>query len=203
VKDLVVLAADVSIEATLRGLLGRPKAIGIRPLQFDSHAHPRRDPGCYREAHEFLAPLRDQYRHALVVFDRNGSGSTEPPEVIEEQVRGLFDASGWNGRADVVVIDPELEVWVWSDSPKVDEALFWAGREPALRAWVRSRGLWPDGRPKPVDPKRAVQLALEEVRIPLSSSVFSRLAATVSFERCVDPAFGRLRERLRAWFPAT
>ena len=78
-----MLAADRSIEATLQGLLSRPKAIGIRPLQFDTLAHPRRDPGCYRQAHEFLAPLRGQYHKALVVFDREGSGISEPVAVIE------------------------------------------------------------------------------------------------------------------------
>jgi hypothetical protein len=201
-KDLIVLAADASIEATLRGLLTRPVAIGIRALQFDSNRHPGRDPGCYREAHLFLAPLRGQYRHALVVFDREGSGATDSAEAIEARVRELLDTTGWKGQADVVVIDPELEVWVWSDSPKVDEALFWDGRRPDLRAWVRSRGLWPDGHAKPVDPKRTVQLALAEVRIPLSSSIFAKLATSVSVERCLDPAFGRLRQRLRTWFPA-
>ena len=202
-KDLVVLAADRSIEAALRGLLSRPKAIGIRPVDYETLAHPRRDPGCRLQSHEFLYPLRGVNRHALVVFDREGSGSIEPALTIEERVRGLLHANGWESRSDVVVIDPELDVWVWSDSPKVDEALRWAGRKPPLRAWLGSRGLWPTGQPKPANPKSAVLMALRDVGIPPSSSIYLRLATTVSVERCVDPAFGRLRDRLRAWFPAT
>jgi hypothetical protein len=201
-KDLVVLAADRSIEVTIRGLLDRPKAIGIHPVEFDIYTHPRRDPGCYRQAHELLGPLLDQYKHALVVFDRVGSGSSDMAIDMEGRARALLAGSGWRDRAAVVVIDPELEVWVWSDSPKVDEALHWAGRKPALRQWIRERGLWPPGQPKPGNPKRAVEAALWEVHIPASSSIFLALARTVSVERCVDPAFGRLRDRLGSWFPA-
>jgi len=200
-RDLVVLAADRNIEVTIRGLLARPKAIGMRPVEFDAFTHPRRDPGCYRQAHEFLGPLLGQYRHALVLFDRIGSGSGAVATDIENHVRALLDGKGWEDRADVVVIDPELEVWVWSDSPKVDEALHWAGRKPALRQWIRKRGLWPTGQPKPGDPKGAVDAALWEVKIPPSSSIFLALARSVSVERCVDPAFKRLRGRLKSWFP--
>lgn len=201
-KDLVVLAADRSIEAALRGLLGRPKALGIRPLQFDTLTHPRHDPGCYLQGAEFLAPLRGQYRHALVVFDRDGSGATASAAAIEVAVRGRLAASGWDGRADAIVIDPELEVWVWSNSPKVDEALFWSGRKPGLRPWLRSLDLWPAGLPKPPQPKETVLRVLRETGIPPSSSIYGKLATTVSVERCVDPAFGRLKERLRDWFPS-
>jgi hypothetical protein len=28
--------------------------------------------------------------------------------------------SGWENRAAAVVLDPELEIWVWSDSPEVE-----------------------------------------------------------------------------------
>lgn len=202
-KDLVVLAADVSIEAALQGILGRPKAIGMRRVTYDTRAHPRRDPGCRLQAHEFLSPLRSLYRHALVVFDREGSGSTEPTLGMEDRLRGLLYANGWESRSDVLVIDPELEVWVWSDSPRVDEALHWARGRPPLRAWLRSRGYWPMGQAKPTAPKAAVLAALREVGIPPSSSIYLRLATSVSVERCSDPAFGRLRSRLRAWFPAS
>ena len=198
-----MLAADRSIEEALRGLLSRPKAIGIRPIEFETHAHPRRDPGCYQQAHAFLAPLRRQYRHAIVVFDRHGCGTSEPVAAIEGHVRVSLQGSGWGPNSDVIVIDPELEVWVWSDSPKVDEALQWSGRKPRLRPWLEGRGVWSPGHPKPPDPKAAVRLALREVKIPPSASIYGKLARSVSVERCADPAFGRLRERLRTWFPAT
>jgi hypothetical protein len=137
-----------------------------------------------------------------VIFDKAWEGA--PPrdaELLEAEVRGRLASAGWGNEADVVVIDPELEVWVWSDSPKVDECLGWKGRKPPLRKWARTAGLWPPGLPKPPDPKRLVVEALWETKIPRSSAIYARLARSVSVERCTDPSFERLKNRLRAWFP--
>lgn len=69
-------------------------------------------------------------------------------------------------RTEVVVIDPELEIWVWSASPHVEDVLGWKGSTPPLRSWLCNQGLWGDDRPKPQDPKRAMEGALYEKRIP-------------------------------------
>lgn len=200
-KDLVVLVADRNIEAGIRGLLSRPNALGIRRVEFEIFTHPRRDPGCYQGAHDFLRPLYGQYHRALVIFDRAWEGAPyQAPEALEAAVRErlrIAVAADW---ADDVVIDPELEAWVWSDSPHVDQYLAWQGRIPSLRNWLRAQGLWPEGATKPGDPKRALESALWEVRVPRSSSIYEKLARSVSVERCSDQAFYRLRERLRAWF---
>ena len=75
--ELVLLVADKNIEYGMRGLLGRPQAIGIRPIDSKIYVHPHRDPGCARRAHEFLRQFADDYDHALVVFDRQGCGWEE------------------------------------------------------------------------------------------------------------------------------
>jgi hypothetical protein len=197
-KDLVCLAADKNIEAALRGLFERPQALGLRGFDFDVFVHPRRDPGCYHEGHEFLRPHQDDYRHGLVVFDRAWEGApTQNAIALEASVRARLGPSGW---ADVVVIDPELEVWVWSDSPNVDAALGWSERNPDLRAWLSSNRLWAANEPKPRDPKAAVEAALHEVRKPRSAAIYAQLARTVSVDRCVDASFSRLRNLLRGWF---
>jgi hypothetical protein len=202
-KDLLCLVADRNIEAALRGLFGRPQALGIRALDFDIRVHPRRDPGCFREAHEFLRPFRDEYAHALVVFDRAWEGAAaRDAGVLEAEVRKQFDAQGWKDWADVVVVEPELDAWVWSDSPHVEECLGWSGRNPRLRDWLRQENLWTPQRPKPDDPKIAVERALYEVRIPRSSAIYGNLASRVSVERCTDASFARFRDVLRRWFPA-
>lgn len=198
-KDLLCLAADKNIEAALRGLLGRPAAIGLRAVSFEVQVHPRRDPGCFHEAHEFLRPFRESYRHALVVFDRDWEGvPAQAATALEDAVRARLGGDGW---ADVVVIDPELEVWVWSDSPHVDDCLGWRERNPNLRSWLAQRDLWPAGSAKPRDPKLAVEQALAAVKLPRSSAVYGNLAGRVSVERCTDASFTRLRARLHAWFP--
>ncbi|MFH0899902.1 MAG: hypothetical protein V2A73_04660 [Pseudomonadota bacterium] len=197
-KDLLCLAADKNLEAALRGLLARPAALGLNAVDFDVLVHPRRDPGCYHEAHGFLQPFRDRYHHALVVFDRAWEGApAQNPLVLEQNVRQRLGNDGWG---DVVVIDPEIEVWVWSDSPHVEDCLGWRGRNPDLRTWLHSQGLWTAGRAKPDDPKEAVDRALRAVRIPRSSAIYGNLARLVSVARCTDDSFAKFCACLRQWF---
>lgn len=201
VKDLVVLVADKCAEQAIYGLLSRPKALGTRQVTFDVYVHPDRDPGCLHESHELLRPLRQQYKHALVIFDLEGSGAeSKGREAAEEEVRQRLERAGWSGRAKVIAIEPELEVWVWSDSPEVDRCLGWSQRLPPLREWLKQQALWEDDSAKPPRPKETLVSALEEVSNPLSSSIFGELARSVSVNRCTDDSFEALRNALTAWF---
>jgi hypothetical protein len=200
-KDLVCLAADKCIEAVLRGLLSsRSEALRIRALDWDGFVHPRRDPGCYNEGHEFLRGFHGSYEHGLLVFDRDWEGAPfHDVARLEEDVRGRFAIVGLADWAEVVVVAPEIEAWVWSDSPHVQRALGWEADQP-LRQWLEEKGAWAIGQPKPADPKNALQQALQHVHQPLSSSMFGHIGRTVSVERCTDPAFTRLKNVLTTWF---
>ncbi len=200
-KDLAVLIADKNMEGALRGLLSRPQSLGLRELACDFYVHPERDPGCLRRGHDFLRAFSHRYAHALVIFDREGSGQDAlDRSELEQQVEAQLDRAGWSGRAAVVVIDPELEVWVWNDSPHVEAALGWKTENLALRDWLHQKGWLPEGGTKPIQPKKAVEEALRLSRKPRSSSVYQQLAQRVSFDRCVDPAFLKLRQVLSGWF---
>lgn len=224
-SDLVVLAADRDMEAALRGMLARPKALGIRDLRFDLFVYRREwgskgleflaptrkglsllsgawDPECYKFGHEFLRSRAPQYAHGLIMFDRQDCGQEkrtreELEKIVEERLR----RSGWGDRAAAIAIDPELEVWVWSDSPHVDRCLGWQGRKPDLRVWLQREGMWSEDLPKPQNPKDAVKKALRRANKRASSSIYGELAKSVSVERCTDPAFQRFRELLKEWFP--
>lgn len=199
--DLVCLVADKSLEATLTGLLGRPAALGIRAIHADMIVHPRRDPGCFHEAAELLRGYRADAAHAIILLDRAWEGApASTGEELERDLAKRLHGDGLAPWAEPIVIDPELEAWVFSDSPHVEDILGWAGRVPALRAWLAAEGLWPEGAPKPPDPRAAVDLALREVRRPRSSSIYRRLAERVSVERCTDRSFSRLRSVLSRWF---
>lgn len=200
--DLVVLAADRQIEAAVRGLLSRPKALKTRDISCKIFTHPKHDPGCLLHAHEFLKSQADRFARAMIVFDRHGCGAeSRSAQELETEVAERLASYGWGERAAAVVLDPELEVWIWSDSPHVDQCLGWRGREPDLRNWLCDEGMWPSDAPKPANPKLAVNQALRQVRKPRSSAIFRALAASVSFDRCTDAAFLRLRRLLAAWFP--
>lgn len=186
--------------AALEALLVRHRSLGIHPLRWRVHVHPERDPGCLRRGHEFLRAQSTGFAHALAVLDRQGCGSADAAEALECQLESRLRGSGWGDRAKAVVIDPELEAWVWSNSPRVDAELGWAGRLPGLRDWLAAEQNWALGAAKPPDPKAAMEAALRIARKPRSSAIYAALASKVSFERCQDRAFRRLCNILVEWF---
>lgn len=201
-KDLILLVADKNMDYGIRGLLTRPRAVGMRSVESQIYVHPRRDPGCVREAHEFLRPFTKDYRHAMVILDRAGSGREGlPANVLSDEVRGRLAANGWGERGEVIVLDPELEVWVFAASPDVEPCLGWRGRT-GLRQWLERQNLWLPGQAKPGNPREALEKALFEVKQPRSSSVYQCLGERASVLQCVDPAFRKFRDTLSRWFPA-
>ncbi len=197
-KDLVVLVADKNMEEAIKTLLEqRTKAMGIRSITKDVFVHIHRDPGVLNGAHDFLAPFTSQYRYALVLFDREGCGEEyKSAEVLEDEVLQRLAQSGWGGRAAVVVIDPELEVWVWSGSPHVATIL---GLDQTTLATVL-QGYSRPNHPKPTQPKEVMEEALRQSYTPRSASLYGELASRVSLIHCIDPAFQRLRTCLQQWF---
>lgn len=200
-KDLILLVADKNMDYGMRGLLSRPEALGIRRVETQIYVHPRHDPGCVREAHAVLRPFIRDYKHALVMFDRCGSGREGlPAAALSEEVRGRLATNGWEDRAEVIVLDPELEVWVFAASPHVERCLGWRSRA-RLQRWLELQGLWDPGQPKPVNPREALERALFEMKRPRSSSLYQRLGQRVGVRGCVDPAFRKFRYTLAGWFP--
>jgi hypothetical protein len=120
-KDLVILVADKHKEHSIKGILSRPQALSIRQIHFDIFVHPHHDPGCLNEGHRFLQSALTQSRHALILFDREGCGRENlTRQQLEQIVENNLFRVGWQ-QAAVIVLDPELEIWVWNDSPHVAE----------------------------------------------------------------------------------
>lgn len=202
-KDLVVLVPDDGYVKVLANMLARPDALGIRPVRVDIEFHAHRDPGCLRESADFLRRYHTVHDHALVCFDRDGCGKEKlEPQELEQRVERQLARNGWDARAEVVVVDPELEAWVWADSPHVAACLGWSKQRQGLREWLAQEGLWRRSRNKPSDPKEAFQAALRKVRKRKSNAIFGELAGRVHFDGCTDRAFCKLRRILRRWFPA-
>ena len=201
-SKLIVLAADKHIAASLEVLIARRRAdLGIRPISFDVRRHPESDPGCRTKAVQFLRPLINQYRWALVVFDHQGCGSKAPREKVQQEVEAELERNGWHGRSKAIVIAPELESWVWSPTADVAHALGWGRDFDQVREWLDDKGLWPGGQSKPTHPKEATRQALRRKRKVLSSALFKDLAASVQFDDCRDAAFKELQTILQTWFP--
>jgi hypothetical protein len=203
-KDLITLTACKNGQFAINGILSRHQSLDIKPVSADVFIHPERDPGCARNCVEFLRSQSKRYNHAIVLFDFEGSGITDQNEIeLAQKLKERLRTSGWDDRAEVVIISPELENWVWSNSPQVEEILGWSGRIPVLRSWLLERGFLENVRQqKPVRPKEALEAALFEVDCKRSSSIYLRLAKAVSLQHCTDPSFLLLKQSLQRWFPA-
>jgi len=201
-KDLIVLVADKNLKAALTGILNAHERLGAKRMEFDVFVHPKSDPGVYRSSHEFLRPLQRLAPFCLAVFDRDGCGGTKTRELIEIEVESRLAQSGWEGRSAAIVIEPELEIWLWSDSPHVDTALGWP-RDGSLKRWLIQNGYWLTGEAKPRKPKEGAEAALRRTNIPRSSAIYLQIARQVSLESCTDPAFIKLKNVLCSFFPAT
>ena len=203
-KELIVLVADKNTQFTLEGLLTRHQTFGMRALReedVDIYMHPRRDPGVYKEAAAFLRPYQNQYDYALVFLDREGSGQEQKAASdIADDIKQDLVRTGWTNRAEVIVFDPELEIWAWVNSPCLATHTGWEDLR-SLRNFVKNREFWEEEALKPSRPKEAFETLLREKRIPRSSAIYRKIAADVNFRDCVDPAFAKLKSVLKQWFP--
>ena len=198
--DLVVLVPGSDEREALDELLSRRRqSLGIREISYRFVKHPQRDPGCFHGGPQLLQPYQNRSEHALIVLDHEGSGQERrTAEEVTADLSRRLRASGWDDRAEVLVIEPELEIWIWSDSPEVDRALRW--KKGGLRQWMAERQLWPEGKLKPQRPKESLEAALRQVSVRRSAAIYRQLAGAVGLERCTDSSFERFKTILRSWF---
>lgn len=201
-KDLIVVVADSYQEKVIEVLLPRiPLSSGTVEFTYDIIRNINNDSGSFNDSHELLRPYIHEYRFAIVVFDYEGCGAeyTMTREQVEEQVEELLSKNGWDDRGVAIVVSPELENWMWVDNPNVDRAIGWMG-EQTLYEWGRTNGLIAHGDFKPLRPKETLEKALRIAGTSKSSAIYKKIAQTVSYRRCEDPAFLKLIGKLTEWF---
>lgn len=202
-KDLVVLAADKDLKTALESLLKRHQALEICPITFDVYTDPGHDPTCARQGVQFLNSFYGQYHHALLMFDYEGSGMEQKfsADELQQALDSQLQSGPWKTDAKTILLTPELEAWVWSDSPNLSDAIRWKGPRTSMNDWLVQKELLTQGQIKPARPKEALDAALYEAKQPHSSSLFGVLAEKVSFRNCTDVSFGKFCDTLRHWFP--
>lgn len=199
--DMFVLVADSNMRAAVQGLLSRTQALEIRAVDAQIRTHPQRDSGCCCTGIEFLSAFAGRFPHALLMFDKEGCGrDDESAAGIEDALKERLSRCGWDRRAKVIVLDPELEAWVWSSSPHVEECLGWRNQPVPLRQWLLDQGHLHHGESKPRRPKKAMEDALYISRTPRSSAIYRHMAETVSWRGCTDRAFLKFRRTMQEWF---
>ncbi len=200
-RDLIALVADIQQEKTLETLLHeRQQALHIRPITFDIRRHPGKDPGVYKEAAKFLQSHATSYTHALVLLDHAWQGVPGDAQTVAQTIRENLHRTGWMAATcEVIVIEPELEAWVWSTSPAVLQELDMTWEQ--VMALAQQYNSWDAGQPKPHAPKELLEAILRQQRRPRSAAIFQAPARKVSLTRCQDQAVALLRETLAQWFP--
>ena len=204
-KDLVVLAADGTIQRTIQTLLEeRRDSLGISAISVDFQTHRHRDSGCRTSPGSVINPLRSRYSKAMVVFDFHGSGerhrtATQLETDLEQELR----RAGW-GQDEIAVlsIEPELEAWVFGASfQRLEQIIDWS-QSQSIRSWLEINDHLFPGEIKPTDPQAAFDEMLELQGKRRSRRLFADIARTVSLSRCQDRAFQKFRTTLQRWFPA-
>lgn len=200
--DLVCVVADRQIAATLEELLLRRGALGIRPVDAEILVHPHHDPGCYARPADLLRGYRQVAEHALIVLDHAWEGvPAASGAALETLIGEKLEDAGMADWAAPVVIEPELEAWVFSPSPHVPDVLGWKPTWVPIREALEERNLWAAKDAKPTDPKAAIEYILRRTGKSRSASLFRRLARKVNTGGCRDRAFLRVKNLLQGWFP--
>lgn len=207
-RPLLVYVADRNMAEAVGGLLDRGgfhRAVGCAPFAFDSRqdvkvANGQNDPGIYTRGGELLRPFRADYERAVIIADEEWEGSPGA-NAMRSVLRGHLDTAGWAGDAGLpLVVSPEADVWLWSDSPHSATALGWTSWTE-LRPALENQSLLEVGQQKPRRPKEAAEWALASKRLSRAAWRYREVASQVSVRRCEDPALLAFLDQLRAWFP--
>lgn len=207
-RDCIFLVADKNMEAAFGGFLGRDQfhsSLGTAPFTFDPDVdllvdEGGSDPGVFRRAHEILRSYTSTHRHAVVALDCDWAGSPGA-EAIVSGISDRLRSVGWKSEYfAVIAIDPEIEAWMWQDSPHVSSAL-WYRKKKNLRRYLQENDRWPKEMGKPPSPKEAMEWVLRGTRRRRSSQIYREITSEVSVRQCQDGAFQELADRLRLWFP--
>lgn len=205
-KDLIVLVADGDMDQLVTALLKRISAVedNVRSFNFDVQRHPLKDPGVCNNSVDFLRLFINSYKYVLVMCDYEGCGKDRQKnhftrEQVEIKIETELSNNGWPSNNCAIVVDPEIENWIWVHPTHMQRAIGW-NRTETITTWAISSGWLQPGFCKPARPKEALEAALYLVKTPRSSSIYRKIAENASYGRCIDPAFLKFVNIIRSWF---
>jgi hypothetical protein len=236
-KPLLILTADKECAATVRGFFEREhfhRALGCGPIQLgestfdpekDVLVHPGHDPGVWKDCQQILLTERKAYDKALIILDAAWSGAPRPERLVADIEKLAHRQGKWErDRFEVILIQPELEAWIWQRNIHVAEAFDFPGPEGELWELLALQSLaldkrtkkhyfvpadelagrapaWAPAETKPQNPKGVVEALSDYCRSGPASGIFNEISSKVSVARCQDGAFAKLRAALGRWFP--
>lgn len=198
-KDLVILVADKNMQFAMQGALSRPQALGVRALTYEFRSHMGRDGGVRTTGASVLSREKVRFRHALMLLDHEGCGQESASvQHLEAELNHQL-AVVWGEHAKAIVIEPEVDIWLWGADNALREALRWP-QEGLIRDWLRQQGFEFSAEGKPLRPKEALEAMRRIHKQPRSSALYQKITEKISLQKCTDPAFLRLKAHLQTWF---
>ena len=206
-RDCKFVVADKNMEFVIKGFFGRADfhhKLGCAQFAFDPSqdlhsVRGKNDPGLYANGDPVLRVCRQTHRYAVVILDAEWKGSPGAAKIEERIKQHLAHAGLSPQESAAIVIDPELENWLWIPHNTLGNLLGWQNFQD-LREFLRKQQLWTDG-DKPAPPKQALELVLKRIDKPRSSKFYAKIVQSVpSVRRCKDASFLKLRDTLCIWF---
>ena len=196
--DLVLVVADKNMDFTLRGILDRPRSLGIRAITYKTVVHPGHDGGVRTSGPDLLASLRSAVGHGIVMLDLEGAGAAGDAPSVEAELDWRLRPT-WGNRARSVVIEPELDAWIWGSDNAIRQALDCSIAD--IRGWLRDSDFRFRPSRKPERPTEAFEHLMRELKEQRASAIYRKITSKISLERCSDSAFVRFKTMLQRWFP--
>jgi hypothetical protein len=209
VRALFFMVADRDIEAMVTGFLQKERAdlrLGCAPFEFDpkldlERAAADKDSGLYVRGAQHVLRRRQTHAHVVLMLDSEWDGSPGAAAIDMKLREDLRKCGCSDNDSEVIVLEPEIEAWMWVDKLEVAREFGFESSEE-LRRWLTDEGFDLGANHKPLRPKEALHAALRAKRKARSSATFAAVAAKVSLSACQDPALLKLRATLQRWFPA-
>lgn len=202
-RDLIILVADQDTKNLLDGLLPRVHKIEkLRAFTFDIRVHINRDNGVLNNGVNFLRNFLSTHDYAIAIFDFEGCGreNSKTRYAIENDFENDLVKNGWAvAHCASIVIEPEIESWIWVRSPHLPAAIDWSLSSDIYK-WLEDSNYLSAGQLKPSRPKEAFEVALRICSVARSPALYKAIASKASYKHCQDASLWKLIDALRSWF---
>jgi hypothetical protein len=204
-KDLLVVLEGRDDKEVMRAVLNRPNDLGIRTITFEldrrSRAVPTQEPDLARDQ-------RKEFQFAICLWDHVGSPyENERPAQAQGKVQARLNQNTLRDCSKALVIDPELEIWLWQDQAAIATVL--EVNAPQLIEWLDDwqKGYFPDkniGALIEQFPKEALEAVFQRAKEKPSAALYRRIASEANLGLWSQASsFQQMRRALRKWFPRT
>lgn len=205
-KDLCIWVADAETGAFLKALLGRPRALNIREIECDFERHTGRDSGMVTNGPELTRQMKRFYRKTLLVLDYHGCGreNRQPAKQVAEEMQGRLDVVTWQGKSSVVIVEPELERWLWLCESAIAKHFSISAEElrQSCRAYADKQGKSLD-QIKEKEPKTLLDhICRHHHPRHFGPDNFENIGQHASIKQLqASPSFQRFHQAMQSWFP--